>query len=98
MKICSFIKTRTGETLDSRLAAEGDARLRFPAAKGPHVNTTGCGDAFLAAQVWAHLNGLGLADSARAGIAAAGVAMADTETVSPRMSVEALLAGMREQE
>jgi pseudouridine kinase len=83
---------------DGLLAAEGDMRLRLPAAKGTHVNTTGCGDAFLAALVWAHLRGLGLRDSARAGIAAAGVAMADTETVSPRMSAQALLAGLEEQE
>ena len=82
---------------DGLLAAEGDARLRFPAAKGTHVNTTGCGDAFLAALVWAHLHGLGLEDSARAGRAAAGIAMADAETVSPRMSAEALRAGMEEE-
>lgn len=82
---------------DGILAAEGDERLRFAAARGTHVNTTGCGDAFLAALVWARLSGLGLRDSARAGIAAAGIAMADSETVSPRMSAEALLAGMKEE-
>ena len=82
---------------DGILAAEGDRRLRFGAARGTHVNTTGCGDAFLAALVWAQLQGLGLKDSARAGIAAAGIAMADPETVSPRMSAEALRATMREE-
>ena len=82
---------------DGVLAAEADTRLRLPAAQGPHVNTTGCGDAFLAALVWAQLRGLDLADSARAGVAAAAVAMADAETVSPRMSAQTLLAGMNEQ-
>lgn len=81
---------------DGILAAEGDERLRFPAAGVTHVNTTGCGDAFLAALVWAQLQGLGLRDSARAGIAAAGIAMADPETVSPRMSADAVRAGMEE--
>lgn len=82
---------------DGILAADADTRLRLPAARSAHVNTTGCGDAFLAALVWAHLRGLDLADSARAGIAAAAVAMADAETVSPRMSAQAVLAGMNEQ-
>ena len=82
---------------DGILAADADTRLRLPAARGVHVNTTGCGDAFLAALVWAHLRGLDLKDSARAGIAAAAVAMADAGTVSPRMSAQAVLAGMNEQ-
>ena len=83
---------------DGVLAADADMRLRLPAAHGEHVNTTGCGDAFLAALVWAQLRGLGLADSARAGVAAAGIAMADAGTVSPRMSAQAVLAGMEEQQ
>ncbi|MDO4989196.1 MAG: PfkB family carbohydrate kinase [Eubacteriales bacterium] len=83
---------------DGVLAADADTRLRLPAAHGEHVNTTGCGDAFLAALVWAQLRGLGLADSARAGVAAAGIAMADAGTVSPRMSAQAVLAGMEEQQ
>ena len=82
---------------DGILAADADTRLRLPAAQGAHVNTTGCGDAFLAALVWAHLRGMDLAGSARAGLAAAAVAMADAETVSPRMSAQAVLAGMSEQ-
>ena len=83
---------------DGVLAADADTRLRLPTARGEHVNTTGCGDAFLAALVWAHLRGLDLAGSARAGLAAAAVAMADAETVSPRMSAQAVLAGMEEQQ
>ena len=83
---------------DGVLAADADTRLRLPTARGEHVNTTGCGDAFLAALVWSQLRGLDLKDSARAGVAAAGIAMADAETVSPRMSAQAVLAGMEEQQ
>ena len=83
---------------DGVLAADADTRLRLPAARGEHVSTTGCGDAFLAALVWSQLRGLDLKDSARAGVAAAGIAMSDTETVSPRMSAQAVLAGMEEQQ
>ena len=83
---------------DGILAADADTRLRLPTARGEHVNTTGCGDAFLAALVWSQLRGLDLKDSARAGVAAAGIAMSDTETVSPRMSAQAVLAGMEEQQ
>ena len=83
---------------DGVLAADADTRLRLPTARGEHVNTTGCGDAFLAALVWSQLRGLDLKDSARAGVAAAGIAMSDTETVSPRMSAQAVLAGMKEQQ
>ena len=83
---------------DGVLAADADTRLRLPTARGEHVNTTGCGDAFLAALVWAQLRGLDLKDSARAGVAAAGIAMSDTETVSPRMSAQAVLTGMKEQQ
>lgn len=72
------------------LAAEGGTRLHLPAAQGEHVSTTGCGDAFLAALVWAQLQGMDLKKSARAGITAAGITMADEATVSPKISAQAL--------
>ena len=73
------------------LAADGheSVRLRSPDSAGG--NTTGCGDAFLAALVWAHLEGFDLRQSARAGLAAASIAMAGQETVNPAMRAQELL-------
>ena len=76
---------------DGLLAADQKNRLRLPAKKSGIVNTTGSGDAFMAALVWAYLRGTDLEGSARAGMAAAAVAMACAETVSPEMSAKALL-------
>ncbi len=72
------------------LAADRNSRVRLSAARGPAVSTTGCGDAFMAALVWAHLRDLTLEESARAGRAAAGLTMAAEETVNPKLSAAAL--------
>ena len=76
------------------LAADRHRRLRFRAPGGNLVNTTGCGDAFMAALVWAYLHGTDLADSTRAGLAAAAIAMESEETINSAMSVGALKAKM----
>ena len=76
---------------DGVLAADREKRLRLPAVKDGIVNTTGSGDAFMAALVWAWLRGTDLAGSVRAGMAASAIAMASAETVNPAMSAKALL-------
>ena len=58
------------------------------------VNTTGCGDAFMAALVWAYLQGSDLEQTARAGLAAGSIAMESGETINPLMSDTALRARM----
>jgi pseudouridine kinase len=78
------------------LAADGKKRLRLSALPEVPVNTTGCGDAFMAALVWAHFRGLDAAESARAGLAAAAIAMAGRETVNPAMCEEKLLQKMKQ--
>jgi len=72
--------------------ADGDGALFIPGPPVQLVNATGAGDAFTAALAWAQLRGLGLADSARAGLAAAALAVESARTVSPEMSQDALLA------
>ena len=58
------------------------------------VNTTGCGDSVMAALVWAYLEELSLADSARAGLAAGSITIETPETISPQMSASLLRSRM----
>ena len=71
---------------DGVYAARGDQRLLLPNPPGHMVNTTGCGDAFMAALVWAYLEGMDLYTTALAGLAAGSVAMESVETINPEMS------------
>ncbi len=79
---------------DGVLAADHQRRLRVRAQGGKLVNTTGCGDAFMAALVWAYLQGTDLRESTRAGLAAAAIAMESEETINSELSVDALKAKM----
>ena len=54
------------------------------------VNTTGCGDAFMAAVARAFLDGADLETAAKRGLAASAIAMEGAETINPAMSAEAL--------
>lgn len=80
---------------DGVLAADHSGRVRLPCAEGNLVNTTGCGDAFMAALAWAYLEGTALEDTARAGLAAASIAMESGETINDAMSAGALAERMR---
>lgn len=70
-------------------------RLLLPNLPGNIVNTTGCGDAFMAALVWAHLEGKDLTSTAMAGLAASSIAMETTQTINPAMSATAVLSRMK---
>lgn len=76
------------------LAAMGTEKRWLPNLPGNMVNTTGCGDAFMAALVWAYLEGMDLESTARAGLAAGAIAMESGETINPAMSAEGLKARM----
>ena len=75
---------------DGVLAARGGETVRLPTVPGPMKNATGCGDAFMAALAWGYREGLDLTQTARAGLAAAAIALAGEETINPAMSVAKL--------
>ena len=79
---------------DGVYAAMGEKRAKLSNIPGNMVNTTGCGDAFMAALVWAYLQGSDLEQTALAGLAAGSIAMESGETINPAMSAEALKARM----
>jgi pseudouridine kinase len=62
-------------------------RLHLACLPGKLVNATGCGDAFMAALAWAYLEGTDLEGTARAGLAAASIAMEGHQTINPAMGV-----------
>ena len=75
---------------DGVYAAMGGERLHLPNLPGQMVNTTGCGDAFMAAIGWAYLEGMDLRETALAGLAAGAIAMESEETINPAMSATAI--------
>ena len=66
------------------------SRRDLPVLPAEMVNTTGCGDAFMAAITWAYLQGTDLEGTAKAGLAASAIAMEGAETINPAMSEGAL--------
>ena len=75
-------------------AADRQQQVWLPNFPGNMVSTTGCGDAFMASLVWAYLEDLDLEQTARAGLAAAAIAMESEATINPNMSITALAARM----
>ncbi|MBQ9251488.1 MAG: carbohydrate kinase family protein [Clostridia bacterium] len=71
-------------------AAEEDQRLRIPCCPAAPVNMTGAGDAMMAGLVWSFLQGLSLANSARAAAAAAAIAVEGRHTVNSDLNPAAL--------
>jgi len=72
-----------------------DQRLHLPNLPGKMINTTGCGDAVMAAIGWAYLEGMNLRETALAGLAAGSIAMESDETINPAMSATAIKDRMR---
>ena len=80
-------------SLGSRGVWADDVReggMLIPCAPGTIVNTTGCGDAFVAAAADAFLNGLDTMDAARRALAASAICAEDNAAVSPKLSQEAI--------
>ncbi|MGM9605130.1 MAG: PfkB family carbohydrate kinase [Faecousia sp.] len=80
---------------DGVYAVMGQQRLLLPNLPGQMVNTTGCGDAFMAALIWAYLEGMDLHRTALAGLAAGAIAMESEETINPNLSAPALRSRMQ---
>ena len=75
-------------------AADGEQGLWIDCLPGKLVNTTGCGDAFMAALVWAYLEDADLQSAALAGSAAGSIAMESEQTINPAMSAQAIKTRM----
>ena len=71
-------------------AEDGREGALVPCVPGPIVNTSGCGDAFVAAAADGCMRGMGTMECARRGLAAAAICAGDPEPVSPEMSVETI--------
>ena len=80
---------------DGVFAATAQQQLWLDNLPGKMVSTTGCGDAFMAALVWAYLEGTDLKSTALAGLAAGSIAMESAETINPAMSSAALKNRMK---
>jgi len=75
---------------DGVFAASREEQVWMENLPARMVNTTGCGDSFMAALVWAHLEGMDLEGSVRAGLAASSITIESPETISPEMNEELL--------
>ena len=71
-------------------ADDGKEGALIPCVPGTIVNTSGCGDAFVAGAADAFLRNFGTMDCARRGLAAAAICAEDPAPVSPRISAEAI--------
>lgn len=75
---------------DGVLAADRERKVHLHNLPARMVNTTGCGDAFMAAAARAYLDRADLETAARYGLAAAAVAMESADTINPAMSLAAV--------
>lgn len=70
----------------------------FRAGNVVPVNTTGAGDAFMAALVYCYINNISIDESAKLATAAAVVALSHENTINPNMSIENINSKLKELE
>ena len=66
---------------------DGKKAFYEPVIEGKLVNTTGAGDAFIAALAYAYTQNLSLQDSARLAAAASSIAIESKQTINPQLSI-----------
>ena len=71
---------------EGMLAAQGDRLLRLPCYKTKVVNTTGAGDAAMAALIWAELQGFDLRETALTALKAGAIVCASAQANSPAVA------------
>lgn len=77
---------------DGVYCADHSEHWHFPCVPSKVVNATGVGDSFLAAAAWGWMRELSLRECALAGLAGASICIESSQTVSPEMSLDLLLA------
>jgi len=79
---------------DGIFAKNADSEYQLPCMTNKLVNTTGGGDAAIAAIVWAYFSELDIKDAALASQAAAAITVEYRDTINPALSPEAVRARM----
>ena len=70
--------------------AKGERIMHMPGYAEHLVNTSGCGDSFIAAVIHAHLQGAGMKEKVKAGVAASSISMETKSAVNPALTAENL--------
>ena len=79
-------------------AVNGQEQRQLPCFDCKIVNSTGCGDAFMAATVWATMMGMSLEEKAKAGLAASSICIETVGAISSWLKEETLISKMKEAE
>ena len=82
---------------DGVYCADKSTSLTLPVLNIPATNTTGAGDAFTAALVKAHLEGMSLKQSGLLGLAAAAITAASDHSVCPDMNMDNIYEILRKE-
>ena len=77
---------------------DGKEKGVMPCFRSPIVNTTGCGDAFMAAASIGFVSGCSLKETAAIGLAASATCARAESAVNPLMSLDAIANMLKEEE
>ena len=83
---------------DGMVCADEKECFHLPCIPGNAVNTTGCGDAAMAAVIWAFTEDLSLRDTASAALYAGALTRESYDTISPRINSRVLSEFLRKEQ